>query len=143
METSNAKARRNGFDTGIAAEYFILSQLYRQGIEAYISQGNKKSIDIRLIRLDGIAVSVDVKAVRGYSSVVVNNVRPGDNHFIAIVIYNDKFEDVSTVPEVFIVPSAELAAITSHWKDEKRVMKGKLAPFKNQWHTLLKSPGAS
>lgn len=49
--TSNAEARRNGFDTGVAAEYFVLSQLYRQGMEAYISQGNK-SIDIRLVRLD-------------------------------------------------------------------------------------------
>ena len=39
--------KNNGFNTGIAAEYFILSQLYRRDIEAYISQGNKKAIDIR------------------------------------------------------------------------------------------------
>lgn len=95
-----------------------------------------------MIRLDGTAVSVDVKAVRAYSSVVVNNVRPGDNHFIAIVIYNHKFEDISTVPEVFIVPSSELAAVTSHWKEEKRVMRGNLAPFKDRWDTLLTSPVA-
>jgi hypothetical protein len=142
MNESVTPIRRNSFDTGVAAEYFILSQLYRQGIEAYISQGNKKSIDIRLVRPDGIAVSVDVKAVRGYSSVVVNNVRPNDNHYIAIVMYNNKFEDVSTVPEVFIVPSSELAAITSHWKEEKRVMKGKLKPFKDRWDTLLADPAA-
>lgn len=39
--------RKSSFDSGIAAEYFILSQLYRFGVEAYMSQGNKKAINIR------------------------------------------------------------------------------------------------
>lgn len=132
-----APIRANGFNTGIAAEYFILSQLYRQGIEAYVSQGNKKAIDIRIVRPDGVAVSLDVKAVRGYSSLVVNNVKPVLGHFVAFVIYNGKFEDVSTYPEAFIVPSIEVPAITKCWKDEKRVMKGSLDTYKDRWDLLL------
>ena len=35
--------RANTFNTGIASEYLVLSKLYRLELEAYISQGNKKS----------------------------------------------------------------------------------------------------
>ncbi|MDK9556107.1 hypothetical protein QQF73_00620 [Marinobacter sp. M216] len=116
--------RANSFNTGIAAEYFILSQLYRRGVEAYVSQGNKKAIDIRVVLENEKAISIDVKAVRGYSSLVVNNVKPKENHFLVIVIYNNKFEDVNISPDVFVVPSIDVPAITKQWKQEKRVMKG-------------------
>lgn len=133
---AKSKTRANAFNTGIAAEYFVLSQLYRLGLEAYISQGNKKAIDIRVIQEDGNPISLDVKAVRGYSSLVVNNVQAKSDHYIVFVIYNDKFEDVSTIPEVYIVPSKKVPSITSHFKEEKRVMKGVLAEFQNQWGVL-------
>ncbi len=129
--------RANSFDTGVAAEYFILSMLYRQGTEAYISQGNKKSIDIRAIRRDGTPISIDVKAVRGYSSLIVNNVGKGSrDHYLVFVIFNNKFDDLTTFPDVFIVPSLEVAGITQHFGQEKRVMKGALKPFKDQWEHI-------
>lgn len=130
------KERANTFDTGVAAEYFVLSQIYRLGLEAYISQGNKKAIDIRVIQENGNPISVDVKAVRGYSSLVVNNVKTKEHHFIAFVIYNNKFEDVLTQPEVYIVPSLEVPSITQHFKEERRVMKGSLEKYLNNWGAL-------
>ena len=132
-----SKMRANSFDTGVAAEYFILSMLYRQGNEAYISQGNKKAIDIRAIRKDGTPVSIDVKAVRGYSSLNVNNVAKGSkDHVLVFVVFNNKFDDIKTFPDVFIVPSLKLAKLTKAWKEEKRVMKGALMPFKDQWEHI-------
>lgn len=68
--------RANNFNTGIASEYLILSMLYRLGLEAYITQGNKKSIDIRVILRNGTTKTIEVKAVRGYLSLVVNNILP-------------------------------------------------------------------
>jgi len=139
METrplGDKKVRANTFDTGVAAEYFILSQIYRLGLEAYISQGNKKAIDIRVIQENGNSISIDVKAVRGYSSLVVNNIKATENHFIAFVIYNNKFEDILAQPEVYIVPSLDVASITQHFKEEKRVMKGRLKKYLNNWDTL-------
>ena len=130
------KKRASTYNTGIAAEYFILSQLYRLGLEAYISQGNKKAIDIRVIQENGSSVSLDVKAVRGYSSLVVNNVEAKKDHCVAFVIYNNKFEDVTTLPEIYIVPSSEVSSITSHFKEEKRVMKGALEKYQNNWEIL-------
>ncbi len=131
------KTRANSFDTGIAAEYFILSQLYRQGTEAYISQGNKKAIDIRIIRNDGSAVSVDVKSVRDYSSFVVNNVEAKVNHFICFVRYKRRFSDVNDFfPEIFIVPSSEVVKNRKEFKKEKRIMIGSIEEFKNRWDLL-------
>jgi hypothetical protein len=132
--------RANPFNTGIASEYLILSKLYRLELEAYISQGNKKSVDIRVIR-NGQPVSIDVKSVRGYSSLVVNNVVPKDDHYIIFVVYNNKFDDLNYPPEIFIVPSIELPEITETYKKEKRVMKGSLEKYYNKWHYISDGRG--
>lgn len=128
----------NSFNTGVAAEYFVLSQLYRLGIEAYVSQGNKKAIDIRIIRADGTALSLDVKAVRAYTSLIVNNIVERNGHFIVFIIYNKKFENVDYYPEVFIVPSKEVEKITNKYKKERRVLKGNLinGNYKDRWDLL-------
>lgn len=129
--------RANTFNTGIASEYLILSKLYRLELEAYISQGNKKSVDIRVIKENGETLSIDVKAVRGYSSLVVNNVKPKKNHFLVFVIYNNRFEDLDSNPDIYIVPSQKICEpLVSIFKTEKRVMKGKLAEYKDKWNLL-------
>ncbi len=133
--------RANSFNTGIASEYLVLSKLYRLELEAYLSQGNKKSVDIRVIRENNIPVSIDVKSVRGYSSLVINNVEPKDNHFIVFVIYNNKFEDLMAEPEIFIVPSMEIPSITETYGKEKRVLKGKLTDFKDKWEYISRGYG--
>lgn len=100
METKN-----KGFETGIASEYLVLSMLYRLGIDAYMTLGNKKSVDIWIKNDDGSDISIDVKSVRAFDSVPVGNVEAKDNHYVVFVIYNNKFEDVLTLPEFYIVPS--------------------------------------
>lgn len=129
--------RANTFNTGIASEYLILSKLYRLELEAYISQGNKKSVDIRVIKGNGETLSIDVKAVRGYSSLVVNNVEPKKNHFLVFVIYNNKFGILDSQPDIFIVPSQKIREpLVSSFKKQKRIMKGKLIDYKDKWDLL-------
>ena len=128
--------RANTFNTGIASEHLILSKLYRLELEAYMSQGNKKSVDIRVIRENGTPISIDVKSVRGYSSLIVNNVEPKTNHFIAFVVYNNKFGKLDFEPDIYIVPSIKVPKMTSTFGNEKRIMKGKLVTFKNKWDYL-------
>ncbi len=128
--------RANSFNTGIASEYLILSILYRLELEAYVSQGNKKSIDIRVIRKDGTPISIDVKSVRGYSSLVVNNVESKQNHFIVFVVYNNKFEQPEYFPNIYIVPSEFLKNITEDYNGEKRVLKTVLSAYKSRWEFI-------
>ena len=133
--------RANSYNTGIASEYLILSKLYRLDLEAYISMGNKKKVDIRVILENGSTISIDVKSVRGYSSLVVNNVENKPNHFIVFVIYNNRFDDLSTEPDIYIVPSSQLPELIELYGDEKRVMKGKIERFKDQWYQILDGYG--
>ena len=133
--------RADSFNTGIASEYLVLSILYRLELEAYVSQGNKKSVDIRVIRDSGTPVSIDVKSVRGYSSLVVNNVKPQYDHFIVFVIYNNKFDDIRIQPDIYIVPSMNIPEITETYGQEKRVMKGRFEEFKDKWEYIIKGYG--
>ena len=128
------KERADSYITGLAAEYQIMSCLIRQGYEVYLTLGNKKKTDIRVIcSVSNKTWSVDVKAVKGYSSLIVNNVKTSAEHIIIFVIYNNKLEDPSYMPDIFIVPSLEVETITSHFKKEKRVMKSVLETYKNKW----------
>lgn len=133
--------RANPYNTGIASEYLILSKLYRLDLEAYISMGNKKKVDIRVILENGSTISIDVKSVRGYSSLVVNNVENKPNHFIVFVIYNNRFDDLSTEPDIYIVPSSQLPDLIEVYGNEKRVMKGKIERYKDQWYQILDGYG--
>jgi len=131
-DNTPATQRANSHNTGIASEYLILSKLYRLELEAYVSQGNKKSIDIRVIRQDETAVSIDVKSVRGYSSLVVNNITSKENHFVVFVIYNNKFNDIDEEPDIFVVPSIAIEDLSETYPSgEKRMMKGKLEKYRD------------
>lgn len=131
------KERHDTYTTGLAAEHLIMSCLTRLGLEVYLTMGNRKKTDIRVIDpVDQRALSVDVKAVKGYSSLVVNNVKASEDHYIVFVIFNNKLDDPSYMPDIFVVPSLEVESITSHYKEEKRVMKSKLDIYKDKWSYL-------
>jgi hypothetical protein len=125
-----------GYLTGMASEYLVLSMLSRLGVEAYLSLGNQKSVDIHVINRTGRTLSVDVKSVQGYSSLVVNNVRPSQEHFIVFVVYNNRFQDLKAIPDVYVVPSEDVSKLQSTFASQKRMMKGKLTPYKDKWQLL-------
>ena len=131
------KERHDSYCTGLAAEHLIMSCLTRLGLEVYLTMGNRKKTDIRVIDPVSLkASSVDVKAVKGYSSLIVNNVKASSDHFIVFVVFNERLSDPSYMPDIFVVPSLEVESITSHYKEEKRVMKSKLDIYKNRWDYL-------
>lgn len=39
------ETKKSGYNTGIASEYLVLSMLYRLGADAYMTMGNKKSVE--------------------------------------------------------------------------------------------------
>lgn len=122
--------------TGIASEYLVLSMLYRMELDACMCIGNTKNVDI-IIKKNDTVITLDVKAVRGYSSLIVNNVKPSENHFICFVIYNEKFSDISYVPEFFIVPSQCIKTIQKTFKSQKRIFKQCVLPYKDKWCVIL------
>ena len=140
METNNKR-----FDTGIASEYLVLSMLYRLGIDAYMTMGNKKSVDIWIRNDNGFATEIDVKSVRGFDSIPVGNVEAKDNRYIVFVIYNNKFDfkDVPTLPELYIVPSKYVVENRSGFDLKSggktyNILKKDIRGYINRWDLLKK-----
>lgn len=98
--------------------------------------GNKKSIDLIIKAKNGSSISVDVKSVQGYSSIVVNNVKAAANHFIVVVVYKNKFGDPTILPDFYIIPSEKIAGLSENYNGQLRLLKGKIVTYQNKWECL-------
>ena len=136
MPSKELRVRKSSYDTGTASEFLVLSCLYRLGVNAFISLGNKKSIDIIIKATNGYSLSVDVKSVRDYSSIPINNLSVMTNHFIVVVIYRKQFSNPSVLPDFYIIPSKDIPQLRSTFKNEQRLMKGRLVIYKDRWDFL-------
>lgn len=148
------ETQKNGFDTGIASEYLVLSILYRLGFEAYMTMGNKKSVDIWIMREDGADISIDVKSVRSSDSIPVGNVKVKNNHYVVFVIYNNKFDlgyriddndkmifEEPTLPDFYIVPSKDVLEKRTKYElkaggERYNIFKKDIKDYKNSWEQL-------
>lgn len=101
-----------GYDTNLAAEFYVLSVLHRLGMSATLTLGNKKSVDIVIARDAGDAVTVDVKGLAGVTNWPVDNLKAGRlRHFIVFVTFLGKIDDPAVSPEIYVVPSKEVSAL--------------------------------
>jgi hypothetical protein len=59
-----------------------MSVLYRLGLEPHLTLGNKKSVDIAVLRGPGKALTIDVKGVAGKDTWLVGrqSVKPRQHH---------------------------------------------------------------
>lgn len=139
------KSKRSGYNTNLASEFYALATLYRLGFDANLTLGNKKSVDIVVVRAPGDVATVDVKAVAGKMDWLVGNVvgPPRDNHFIVLLSYEGAFEDVSVVPSAWILPHAELLSRvgTPKTKSSLRFLSRKRVreeckAWKDAWHLI-------
>jgi hypothetical protein len=122
--------------TGTASELQVCAWLMRMGCEAYITWGNRKHVDIRMVH-GTRTCTIDVKAVRGYSSWIINNVVASPTHFVVFVCYNDQFADPLHAPEVFVVPSEDISKVESIWGTQRRVMKNNIRAYQNAWNLMM------
>jgi hypothetical protein len=122
----------SGYDTNLAAEFYVLSILHRLGMSATLTLGNKKSVDIVVTRDAGDAVTIDVKGLAGTTNWPVENLKTKKNHFIAFVTFKGKIQDVSVSPDIYIVPSEKVAEIVyQNPKGNRRVVQSGRA--KKSW----------
>ena len=100
------------YNTNLAAEFFVLSMLYRKGISANLTLGNRKEVDIVVEKPTGELITIDVKGIAGSTSWPVDNFVKGRNgHFLVFVSFKGRIESESEVPEVYIVPSTVVGRI--------------------------------
>ena len=105
--------RDSGYNTNLAAEFFVLSLLHRLGLTANLTLGNKKSVDIAVVLDRGRAVTIDVKGLAGMTSWPVDNLGSGEpNHFVVFVCFLGRISETLVSPEVYVVPSQEVIRFT-------------------------------
>ena len=77
------------YNTNLASEFYVLSMLYRLGADASLTLGNKKAVDIIVVREDETIISIDVKGVAGRYDWPADNIRDysNPNKFYVFVSY--------------------------------------------------------
>lgn len=141
MHSTSRSKKKSGYNTNLASEFHVISLLHRLGVEANLTLGNKKAVDIVVVRRAGDAVTVDVKGVAGRVDWLVGNVpaSPRDNHFVVLLTYDGKFEDLHSVPRVWVFPHIELIKLVkcakppSIMKYVSRSEVTKLSQYEDAW----------
>ena len=98
--------------TGMVSEFYVLSVLLRCGINANLTLGNQKKVDI-IVNNKGVAMTIDVKGLKSSGDFIIGNYmesKDDKNHFYIFVYYSN-FETVKENPELFVVPATEISAI--------------------------------
>jgi len=98
-------APQKGYNTNLASEFYVLSMLYRLGLDANLALGNKKSVDITVVLGPGQAVTIDVKAVAGKMDWLMGSTpdSPKPNHYVVLVSYEGRFSDAQQVPRCWVL----------------------------------------
>lgn len=128
------------YNTNLAAEFWVLSALYRLGVEAHLTLGNKKSVDILILCNSKATFAVDVKGVAGPYDWPADNIDivNNPNHFYALLSFEGKISDPLASPSVWIIPSNEIEPFIKTYKTRvvvsRALVKRDGSKFKNTWH---------
>lgn len=135
------------YDTNLAAEYYVLSCLHRIGLTANLTLGNKKGVDIVVVRDAGDAVTVEVKGVAKKYDWPANNLvaEKPDRHFVALVCFEERIaESEMAPPRVWIVPFPEVAQFKRVYKGRVNVSRAAVLSigkrYENAWHLVEGRP---
>lgn len=130
------------YDTNLAAEYYVLSCLHRRGITAALTLGNKKGVDILVAHGTGDALTVEVKGVaKKYDWPASNITSTKSNHFVVLVCFNGKIEDMEMPsPSVWVIPGPKLGPFFRDYKGRRNLSRAAVvrdgAKYLNAWHLI-------
>jgi hypothetical protein len=130
------------YNTNLAAEFHVLSILHRRGAEASLTLGNKKSVDIAVVRGAGRTVTIDVKGVAKRWDWPADNVRVPDHnrHFLVLVSFEGKIREPESVPSVWVIPARLITPFMKKYKTRtvisRATVEAKGARFRNAWSSV-------
>ena len=135
--------RKSGHATGMAGEFFVMERLFRLGYQPALTLGNAKSIDILVQTGSGPKV-ISVKATRGGGKWPVSLASdPDPEHLVYVFLLYRHFDDVTTDPEVWVMPAPDVEDRKRQWFDRSAIYyshrqqaPADLADFKDAWHHI-------
>jgi hypothetical protein len=140
----NTPGSQRKYNTNLASEFYVMSVLYRLGLNANLTLGNKKAVDIVVVHAPGDAVTIDVKAVAGRVDWLVGNaVGPvRERHFVVLLAYDGKFGRVADLPKAWVLPHDEFLKLIrtakppSTMRYVRRSEVARIAERADAWHLL-------
>ena len=132
------------YDTNLAAEYYVLSCLHRRGLNANLTLGNKKGVDVVVVREAGDAVTVEVKGLAKKYEWPANNLvtQKPDHHFVALVCFEGRIDEREMPPpRVWIVPFRDVERFKRVYPGgrtnvSRAAMLANGGQFENAWHLI-------
>lgn len=134
----------SAYDTNLAAEFYVLSCLHRIGLTANLTLGNKKGVDVVVLRDADDAVTVEVKGLAKKNSWPANNLvttKP-DRHFVALVSFEGHIDDIEMPsPRVWIVPFPDIERFKRAYPGgrvdvSRAAIDSDGSQFENAWHLV-------
>jgi hypothetical protein len=130
-------------NTNLAAEFYIASQLFRLGYTVTITLGHTKEIDLFVGDQRGRVIPIDVKGLKNTTNWPVKPKLISKTHYFILVCYKNKFNEPSSAPEVFIIPSRKINPLLGKWSGNPNVTaigysKIRNSKYKNAWKLLSK-----
>ncbi len=102
--------------TGMAGEFTVMAQLYRLGHNPALTLGNAKSVDILTESPSGKVYRVSVKAVtQGSKWGIGTQDYSRQKDLIFVFLFYKKFNDLTTIPEAWIIPAVDVERISRPW----------------------------
>ncbi|MBM3707941.1 MAG: hypothetical protein FJW69_06340 [Actinobacteria bacterium] len=125
-------------NTNLASEFLVASHLFRLGYSVTVTFGHTKEVDL-IVNIPGKGlITIDVKGLAGKTNWPILPKLIKDNHFYILVTYLNKFVDINTMPEFYIIPSSEIEQLITYWKNRSgityKMLKG--GKYKDAWHLL-------
>lgn len=123
--------------TGMAGEFLVVGQLFKREIQASLTIGNAKGVDVLAFNpATGRQFVVEVKTVRTPNSFIIKSARIRSTHVYVFVVLNSP-----GVPEDFyIVPGADIAADLNgffggslKYTERQAINRGPLAKYRGNW----------
>lgn len=136
------------YNTNLASEFYVMSMLYRKGLDAYLTLGNKKGIDILVKKKDGSTLKLEVKGVNKRTDdwPLSSGELSEENDLVYIFLsYENEIGNLVIHPRIWIVPSKIIKgeckkSLTKGGKYLKyfshKRMKEEFSKYENDWSLI-------
>lgn len=131
------------YHTNLAAEFYVLSCLHRLGLDAHLTLGNRKGVDIVVLRETGEAVTVEVKGLAGKYEWPAGNLEAQlrDRHFVVLLSFEGRIDELEMPPpRTWVVPFPEIQKFMRAYRTRTNVSRAGLinegAEFENAWDLI-------
>ena len=123
--------------TGMAGEFLVVGQLFKREMQASLTIGNAKGVDVLAFNpATGRQFVVEVKTVRTPNSFIIKAARVLATHVYVFVVLNAPGEQ----EDFYIVPGADIAADLGgffggslKYAERQAINRGPLAKYKDNW----------